>query len=371
MSEYKSDLTKDVIVRRPGKAESDIVCRLTMMPEANESSSAQGQLQPPKAGLSMRLGFGTAALMSRVNRAGSLRLLETALDAGIMHFDTARSYGFGEAEWVLGDLLAGRRDRVTVTTKVGIMPPARTPALAAAKAMARGVLGIFPGMRTQIRRRAGRLAQPGRFDADTLRGSLETSLRALRTEYVDFLLLHEPSFEVLEMEGPLAFLERVRQEGKVRAFGIAAAPEIAAKALEYAPQYVNTLQVPHSVFRPGLPRATAGQAQGTVFLHSVLSGPLSSLRQDLERDARLQRRWSEELGTDMTEPGWFVGLALAWALTDVPKGVVLFASLNAAHVRENAAALRAAAPVERVQQFEVLAREWMLRGPGNAASVRD
>ncbi len=353
-----------------------------MKPDSHESSSIKTRLRTrlsaPQAKLpahegasNTRLGFGTAALMSRVNHAASLRLLETALEAGITHFDTARSYGFGEAELVLGNLLAGRRDRVTVTTKVGIVPPARTAALAAAKAMARGVLGLFPGMRMQIRRRAGEFVQSEQFDAHTLRSSLEASLRTMRTEYVDYLLLHEPSCEVLETEEPLSFLERVRQEGKVRAFGIATTPEVAAHALQYASQYTDVLQVPHSVFRPGLPRAAVRGMQGAIFLHSVLSEQMDALRRTLQHDAQLRRRWSEELGTDVTAPGQLAKTALAWALADEPEAVVLFASLNPAHVRENAAALRAAAPVEQLQRFEVLVREWMVHGNGKADSLRD
>jgi len=40
-------------------------------------------------------------------------------DAGIRFFDTARSYGFGEAEGVLGDFLKGKRDQAVVATKPG------------------------------------------------------------------------------------------------------------------------------------------------------------------------------------------------------------------------------------------------------------
>ena len=54
-----------------------------------------------------RLGFGTAGLMARLGRRESVRLVEIAHDSGITHFDTARAYGYGEAESALGDFLAG------------------------------------------------------------------------------------------------------------------------------------------------------------------------------------------------------------------------------------------------------------------------
>jgi len=43
--------------------------------------------------------------------------MNTAWDKGITLFDTARSYGFGEAEAVLGEFLQGSGDRAVVATK--------------------------------------------------------------------------------------------------------------------------------------------------------------------------------------------------------------------------------------------------------------
>ncbi|MFX6040902.1 aldo/keto reductase, partial [Acinetobacter baumannii] len=62
--------------------------------------------------LSGRLGFGCAPMLGRVGRKDSLRALAIAYDNGIRHFDVARSYGFGEAEALLGEFLAGKRQHV-------------------------------------------------------------------------------------------------------------------------------------------------------------------------------------------------------------------------------------------------------------------
>ena len=74
------------------------------------------------------LGFGCSSLTS-VGQKQALRLLESAFDSGIRHFDTARYYGYGEAEGILGGFLKSYRGQVTVTTKFGIDPPRRTSAL--------------------------------------------------------------------------------------------------------------------------------------------------------------------------------------------------------------------------------------------------
>ncbi len=299
------------------------------------------------------LGFGTSALMSRVGRTGSLRLLETALDAGITHFDTARSYGFGEAESVVGMALSRRRDRVTITTKVGILPPQRPALLRPGKALARGVLGIFPGLRSAVRRRAGSLVQADRFETAAMRASLHTSLRQLRTEYVDFLLLHEPSRSVLDSEEAWAFLDEARRQGKVRAFGVAATPEVAAYALAHASAYTDVLQVPHGMFSQRLTGLETG-ARRRFFLHSALGQHFSALLTELEGDAPRCKRWSAALGVDIVAPGQLARLCLHWALKEVPGGTVLFSSLNPAHVRENAAVLDTAAQGKQLQTFEAL-----------------
>ena len=168
-----------------------------------------------------RLAFGSAPLMARLGRRESVRLLEVAHDSGITHFDTARSYGYGEAESAVGDFLVGRRDGVTVATKLGIVPPRRSRARDAAKAVARVAVSRAPGLRSRLARRAQAMTEMGRFDPGEARVSLETSLRELRVDGVDLLLLHEFRPADAQTEGLLDFLHDVLREGKAGSFGIA------------------------------------------------------------------------------------------------------------------------------------------------------
>lgn len=68
------------------------------------------------------LGFGCSAMGGRVSTRQSLVALGAAYDAGITLYDTARSYGYGQAETILGNFLRGRRDTVVISTKFGILP---------------------------------------------------------------------------------------------------------------------------------------------------------------------------------------------------------------------------------------------------------
>src|SRR5437016_2448623 len=86
------------------------------------------------------LGYGTAHFGLSLGETDRQRLLAAALDAGIAHFDTAPLYGDGTAEESLGRFLAKRRDEVSVTTKVGLLPPPGGTARRTARAAARRVV---------------------------------------------------------------------------------------------------------------------------------------------------------------------------------------------------------------------------------------
>jgi D-threo-aldose 1-dehydrogenase len=86
---------------------------------------------------SSRLGFGCGGVMGRVGRRQSLRVIAAALDGGITHFDVAPLYGYGEAEALLGEALADKRDRVVVASKFGLNPPRSASTMASRRASKR------------------------------------------------------------------------------------------------------------------------------------------------------------------------------------------------------------------------------------------
>jgi aryl-alcohol dehydrogenase-like predicted oxidoreductase len=256
--------------------------------------------------------------MSRTGRRDSVRLLETAFDAGITHYDVARSYGHGEAESALGDFLAGRRDSVTVATKLGMEPPPRSRRLAVAKGVARAAVAVVPPLRRLARERAARMVQVGRFAVPEARASLETSLRELRTDYLDLLLLHEVRPPDLS-DDLLGFLEDRVRDGTVRAFGIATVPDASRAIAAARPEFAGVVQLENSVTVPTLERMPE-LLRRRVITHSSLHG-LGEVR----RRARGR------------EPGELADLMLAWALASNPDGTVLFSSRDPDHIRRNAA----------------------------------
>ena len=90
------------------------------------------------------LGFGCGSVLGRVGRSASLRAMECAWEEGITVFDTARSYGFGEAEGVLAEFLRGKREQAVVMTKFGILPQRQSALTKAAMPVVRAAMKV-PG----------------------------------------------------------------------------------------------------------------------------------------------------------------------------------------------------------------------------------
>jgi aryl-alcohol dehydrogenase-like predicted oxidoreductase len=175
------------------------------------------------------LGFGTAPILGRIGSRPSRRALAHAYANGIRHFDTARSYGWGEAESLLGTFLSQHpRESYTLVSKCGIVPVRRSRGMSAAKGVARKVMGALPGTRGVLRRFASLGAfQPVRsYDVAVLSESFEASLRELKTGYLDLLLLH--NFEIGKTGLPevVGWMRDLQRAGRIRRFGFSIEGEL-------------------------------------------------------------------------------------------------------------------------------------------------
>lgn len=127
------------------------------------------------------------------DEAESIRTIHRALDLGVTMLDTADAYGFGENERLVGKAIAGRRDRVFLATKFGIVRSSDDRS-------ARGISG-----------------RP-----EYVKSSCEASLRRLGVDVIDLYYQHRLDLEVPVEETVGAMVELVRA-GKVRYIGISEA----------------------------------------------------------------------------------------------------------------------------------------------------
>jgi aryl-alcohol dehydrogenase-like predicted oxidoreductase len=135
------------------------------------------------------MGFGGAgnfANVGTIDVAGARRQIDLCLDAGVDFVDTADVYSSGASEEIVGEAIAGRRDRIVLATK------------------ARFRMGAGPN------------------DAGLSRHHLiracEASLRRLKTDYIDLYQVHEWDGQT-PLEETLEALDTLVLSGKVRYVG--------------------------------------------------------------------------------------------------------------------------------------------------------
>ncbi len=126
-----------------------------------------------------RLGIGTWRMgETATSREEEVAAIEFALDHGVRLIDTAERYGDGGAEELVGQAIAGRRDEVSIVTKV-------SPRNAACGATI---------------------------------NACEQSLRRLRTDWIDLYLLHRRG--AVPLDETVAAFNELQAQGKIRDWGV-------------------------------------------------------------------------------------------------------------------------------------------------------
>lgn len=260
------------------------------------------------------LGFGTAHLGAGGERETATRALNEAFEHGIRYFDTARLYGDGESEIVIGETFAQKRDQVILTSKAGIIPWTDLKALR---------------LLNKVRRLIGMKAVPvehvfGAFDLGQLKASFDRSLRALRTDYVDILLLHECRLEDAQNAEILDWAQSLKQAGKIRAFGSAATRAETDRILTAAPRALDFVQHGFDALS-GLPQLPQDAAYQRI-THSALTHVLSAANERLQKQLDLADRYKAEFGVDLRAPAQLVPMLLQHSHRETDGAQVLFST---------------------------------------------
>ena len=262
-----------------------------------------------------RLGFGVSGPHAgwAMPRHATEDLVHRAVGLGVTLFDTAPSYGKGEAERRLGRALRTvPRDKVFVATKAGIGPGGRRD-----------------------------------FSAGAVEMSLRASLDRLSMNHVDLLLLHGPA--PAEMSDKLIrHLEAFRERGMVRYLGVCgrggeldAAIDTGAFQAIMAP--VNSGLSDIETARLERARAAGLRVLGIEVMAGTTRRRLPRSRGDLWYWPRQTRR--SLLGTAPVVPVNTPQLGLKWALENGPADALVCLTTRHANLAENArlAALEARA----------------------------
>src|SRR5690349_17713146 len=149
------------------------------------------------------------------DRDDSIAVIRAAVDRGVTLFDTAQVYGPFENEDLVGEALEPVRDRVVIATKFGF--------------------------ELSTGRSRGTDSRP-----ETIRSSVDESLRRLRTDRIDLLYQHrvDPNVPIEEVAGAV---KELIDAGKVQHFGLS---EAGAQTIRraHAVQPVAALQSEYSLW---------------------------------------------------------------------------------------------------------------------------
>lgn len=287
------------------------------------------------------IGYGAMSAAPKIygdtNDDEAVRTIQHALDCGMTFVDTAETYGGGLSERLVGRAIAGRRDKVIVSTKFG----------------------------------GG--GEPGKGRAEYVRTAIDASLSRLGIDYVDLYSLHrvDPTTPIEETVGAMAELVSA---GKVRHLGLSeAAPDTIRRAHKVHP--IAALQTEYSLFSrepeqeilPTLRELGIGFVAYSPLGRGLLTGAIKQARdlepadwrhnvprfqrENLDRNAALVTRLEEMA---RARGATAAQLALAWLLHRGNDIVPIPGTRRSSMVEQNAAAAAISLSGEDVQELNIL-----------------
>lgn len=328
---------------RVSKSKIEIACGDHFPPIGSRSVNLSGLRFPASTIETTRIGFGCSNLLGDKTRDEGLRLLHTAYDCGIRHFDVARVYNFGDAEFLVGEFQSGKRDKITITTKFGLIPSEGVAKLKGTVQLARRIMRSSSFVRRLVRKNVRSLTQAGRFNPTVAQASLDTSLRALRTDYIDVYLLHEAFAKDCTVE-ILHFLQSAIAQGKIRAYGVGSGYGKIEEIARENPAFLQTAQFESSLTQPNIKAFDQIRPQETsiAITHGALSAA-KGLREKMSSDSTLVGTWSKQLGVDLADPSKLHAILLQYSLFTNPKGGVIFRASTQARIKSNIESVSGAA----------------------------
>jgi len=214
------------------------------------------------------IGFGAWAVggpwefgWGKQDDTESIAAMEYALDNGINWIDTAAVYGLGHSEKVVGKVLKGKRDKVFLATKCGLV--------------------------WDDNGRVKRIIEP-----QSIRKECENSLRRLEVDVIDLYQIHWPEKGI---EKAWEEMIRLKEDGKVKYIGVSNFDE-KQLAMCQRLEPVQSLQPPYAMLRKGVEKEILPYCDengiGVVAYSPMMSGLLTG-KTDLGKIAEddWRRKW--------------------------------------------------------------------------------
>jgi aryl-alcohol dehydrogenase-like predicted oxidoreductase len=274
--------------------------------------------------------------------AESLATIQRALELGITFFDTADIYGPFTNEQLLGHAIRGRRDRVIIATKFGVLRKAGDPGF-----------GGVSGKPSYVKK------------------ACEESLRRLGVDCIDLYYQHRPDPET-PVEETIGAMAQLVSEGKVRYLGLS---EVGAEAIRraHAVHPITALQSEYSLWTRDpeegvlgvcrelgigfVPYSPLGRGFLTGRIKRIDDLPADDYRrtaprfqgENLQRNLKLVQRVTEIARDKGCTPGQ---LALAWVLAQGQDIVPIPGTKRRKYLEENVGALEVMLTADDLERIE-------------------
>jgi len=302
-----------------------------------------------KTGLQVSvIGLGTmvhAGHFGPMKDEESLGAIDAALELGVNFIDTSDAYGAGYSETLLGNALKGRRDKVIIATKGGNV-----------------MTGPNRGKRI--------------FTSEYIDGVLHDSLERLQTDYIDLYQLHNPTVDIIERGEVWEVLQRRKQEGKIRHFGvsintleegIAAVKDGRSETIQT--EYNLLAQDPAEAFFGLAQAANVGIIARVPLKRGILTGKLTAADEQRFQgeDVRARSFKGEPFRKELAKADQLrflvhgpvqsmVQAALAFCIAHPAVSTTIAGARNAAQMRENASGADVELPPEDLKKAAELWR---------------
>lgn len=201
--------------------------------------------------IGMPYGIGVKNRKDMLPEKEAINLLHEAINSGINFFDTARSYGNSES--IMGKAFKGRREEIVLSTKC-----------------------------SHFQYVDGKLPNKNEL-SKIIENSLQESLYALQTDYVDLFMLHTSGIDILENNDISLIFSNIKKSGIARAIGVSTyLPEETKKALDIG--VWDVVQLPFNLLNQSqqvLFSLASQKGVGLIIRSVLLKGLLSNRSKNL------------------------------------------------------------------------------------------
>ena len=293
------------------------------------------------------IAFGAWAiggwLWGGANKKDALNAISKAIELGITTIDTAPVYGFGQSEEITGKAIKGKRDKLQILTKFGLI-------WASGKGQFYFSTKDNSGNDVNVFKYASK---------KSVIKECEVSLKRLRIDYIDILQIHWPDPST-PLEETMEAMNILKEQGKILAAGVC---NYSSDLLDSARKYIDIVsdQVPYSMLRreietdlvPYCISNNVGILAYSPLQRGILTGKFKPDHKFNEGDNRADLPWYkkdnlikinnflEELKPLAAQKDASLSqLVLRWTLQQPGISCVLAGARNPQQIEENAGALK-------------------------------